>query len=65
MVKALNQVVPVGQRAASAPLLNIGHMLSDNTSLDLLTGDSHFLSLYGTGLFFPLQASTDHLTVMC
>lgn len=40
-------MLPVQQRAASALLLNLGHMLSDNTSQDLLTGESHFLSFTG------------------
>lgn len=39
---------PVEQRAASALLLNLGR--AENTSLDLLTRESHFLFFTGTGL---------------
>lgn len=59
-------MLAVLERAVSALLLNIGHMLSDYTSLDLLTGESHFLSFTGQVSSSQCQQGRScDLTIMC
>lgn len=52
---------PVEQRAASALLLNLGR--AENTSLDLLTRESHFLFLRGQ--VYSVQAKRSCFVIMC
>lgn len=52
---------PVEQRAASALLLNLGR--AENTSLDLLTRESHFLFFYGDRSAQCKQR--DHASLSC
>lgn len=44
-------------------MLNLGHTVW--LTLHSLTGESHFLSFDGTGLFFPVQSHSASLTIMC